>query len=52
MSATNPEGADVQRLCHLAGIARASYYRGLEAHAPRQTDTELLGQIQMLSLRQ
>lgn len=51
MSTANPEGADVQRLCHLAGIARASYYRGLEDHAPREDDTALLGQIQMLSLR-
>ena len=51
MTATEHEAADVQRLCHLAGIARASYYRGLEDQAPREADTELLGQIQTLCLR-
>jgi putative transposase len=49
----NHAGADVgvERLCRLAGIARASYYRGLEDQAPRETDTELLGEIQTLCLR-
>ncbi len=45
MMVANHEGADVQRLCRLSGIARASYYRGLEDHAPRQADIALLGQI-------
>lgn len=51
MMTDNREGTDVQRLCRLSGIARASYYRGLEGHAPREADIELLGQIQVLSLR-
>jgi putative transposase len=51
MMEANPHGADVQRLCHLAGISRASYYRSLEDHHPREADTELLSQIQLLCLR-
>jgi putative transposase len=49
----NHAGADVgvERLCRLAGIARASYYRGLEDQAPREADTELLDEIQILCLR-
>ncbi len=51
MMDTKLAGADVQRLCGLAGIARSSYYRGFEDHAPRAADTDLLGEIQVLSLR-
>jgi putative transposase len=51
MMDTKVEGADVQRLCGLARITRASYYRGLEDQAPREADTDLLGEIQSLSLR-
>ena len=51
MTATNLASADVRRLCQLAGIARASYYRGLEDQVPLEADTELLGQIQTLCLR-
>ncbi len=51
MTTANHAGADVERLCRLADIARASYYRGLEDQAPREADTELLGEIQTLCLR-
>jgi putative transposase len=51
MTAAPHEAPDVQHLCRLAGIARASYYRGLEDQAPREADIELLGQIQTLCLR-
>ena len=51
MITANREGADVQGLCHLAGIARASYYRGLGDHALREADIDLFGQIQTISLR-
>ena len=51
MMDTKVEGADVQRLCGLAGITRASYYRSLEDQVPREADTDLLGEIQALSLR-
>jgi putative transposase len=51
MMATQVDGTDVQRLCGLAGISRSGYYRGLEDHAPREADTDLLGEIQSLSLR-
>jgi transposase InsO family protein len=42
---------DVQYLCKLAGLSRASYYRRFEIHAPREADVELTGHIQLLSLR-
>jgi transposase InsO family protein len=42
---------DVQRLCKLAGVSRASYYRRFEARAPREADVELTSHIQLLSLR-
>ena len=42
---------DVQHLCKLAGVSRASYYRRFEAHAPREVDVELTSHIQLLSLR-
>lgn len=42
---------DVQHLCKLAGLSRASYYRRFEARAPREADVELTGHIQFLSLR-
>jgi len=42
---------DVQHLCKLAGLSRASYYRRFEVRAPREADVELTGHIQLLSLR-
>jgi putative transposase len=49
----NHAGADVgvERLCRRAGIARSSYYRGLEDRGPREADTELLVDIETLCLR-
>jgi putative transposase len=42
---------DVQHLCKLAGLSRASYYRRFEVRAPREADIELMSHIQALSLR-
>lgn len=51
MIASGVGNVDVQHLCKLAGVSRASYYRRFEAHAPREADVELTSQIQLLSLR-
>jgi putative transposase len=51
MIACGAGNADVQHLCKLAGVSRASYYRRFEAHAPREADVELTSRIQLLSLR-
>jgi transposase InsO family protein len=51
MIASGVGKVDVQHLCKLAGVSRASYYRHFEAHAPREADVELTSQIQLLSLR-
>jgi putative transposase len=40
----------VDRLCRLAGLSRASYYRHWQAHAPRQEETDLRDAIQRLVL--
>lgn len=42
---------DVQHLCKLAGLSRASYYRRFDVRAPREADIELISRIQALSLR-
>ncbi len=42
---------DVQHLCKLAGLSRASYYRRFKVRAPREADVELTSHIQLLSLR-
>ena len=42
---------DVQHLCKLAGLSRASYYRRFEVRAPREANIELMSHIQALSLR-
>jgi putative transposase len=44
-------GAEVQRLCGLAQVSRAGYYRHFQASAPAEADTELRDQIQSLSLQ-
>ena len=51
MIASGVGKVDVQYLCKLAGVSRASYYRRFEAQAPRQADVELTSHIQLLSLR-
>jgi len=51
MTASYAGQVDVQHLCQLAGVSRASYYRRYEVHAPREADVELISRIQLLSLR-
>ena len=51
MTASDVGKVDVQHLCKLAGVSRASYYRRFEARAPREADVELTSHIQALSLR-
>jgi putative transposase len=41
---------DVERLCALAGVSRASYYRRWAASSPRAEETELRDLIQRLAL--
>jgi putative transposase len=41
---------DVQHLCKLAGLSRASYYRNFGVRAPREADVELTSHIQTISL--
>jgi putative transposase len=40
----------VERMCELAGVSRAAYYRHWQASAPREEETELRGRIQELAL--
>jgi putative transposase len=52
MASPHPERPrpGVDRLCRLAGLSRASYYRHWQAHAPRQEETDLRDAIQRLVL--
>ena len=50
MSLSHGNQVDVRRLCQLAGLSRASYYRRHDSSAPREADMELTAQIQELSL--
>ena len=50
MSTAHPE-ADVQRLCRLAGISRASFYRHREESDPDAADHDLQEAIQHICLR-
>jgi transposase InsO family protein len=43
--------ATVQRLCLLAGVSRAGYYRHFEASAPARADADLRDAIQRISLK-
>jgi putative transposase len=46
-----PQGAaTIQRLCRLAGVSRAGYYRHFEASAPARADADLRDAIQRISL--
>lgn len=53
---TRPQGhmaegmLSVERMCALAGVSRAGYYRSWQASAPRREDTELRDAIQRLAL--
>ncbi len=40
----------VERMCELAGVSRAAYYRCWQASAPKEEETELRGRIQELAL--
>jgi putative transposase len=40
----------IERMCALAGVSRAGYYRAWQASAPRQEATELRDRIQRLRL--
>jgi putative transposase len=40
----------VERMCTLAGVSRASYYRSWQASAPRQEETEARDAVQRLAL--
>jgi putative transposase len=42
----------IERMCALAGVSRASYYRHWLASAPREEETALRDEIQRLSLAQ
>jgi putative transposase len=42
----------IERMCALAGVSRAGYYRHWLASKPRQEETALRGEIQRLSLAQ
>jgi putative transposase len=44
------EGLGIERMCALAGVSRAGYYRHWQASKPRQEETALRDAIQRLSL--
>jgi putative transposase len=53
MTTPMPQGAaTVERLCALARVSRAGFYRHFLASAPRQADTQLRDAIQRLALAQ
>jgi putative transposase len=43
--------ADVQRLCRLAGLPRATYYRHLNRHSREMVECELRDQLQRICLK-
>jgi len=48
---TPPQGPlPVERMCDLAGVSRASYYRRWAATAPREEETALRDELQQLAL--
>jgi putative transposase len=50
MTRLQGSGMEVERLCALMGVSRASYYRHWLAKAPKQIETELRDLVQRLSL--
>jgi putative transposase len=44
------QGYEIERMCRLAGVSRAGYYRHWRSSAPRQEETALRDVIQRLSL--
>jgi putative transposase len=51
MTTPRPQGSlSVERMCALAGVSRAGYYRHLRASAPRQEETLVRDAIQRVAL--
>lgn len=51
MTSPLPQGSPtIERMCTLAGVSRAGYYRHFEASAPRQEETGVRDAIQRLAL--
>jgi len=51
MTSPLPQGnSTIARMCTLAGVSRAGYYRHFEASAPRQEETSVRDAIQRLAL--
>jgi transposase InsO family protein len=46
------QGFEIERMCSLAGVSRAGYYRHWLASKPREEETALRDEIQRLSLAQ
>jgi hypothetical protein len=46
------QGFEIERMCTLAGVSRAGYYRHWLASKPREEETALRDEIQRLSLAQ
>ena len=44
-------GLSIERMCLLAGVSRAGFYRYLKAHVPCQEDTEVRSVIQQVALQ-
>jgi transposase InsO family protein len=47
---TLPQGNPVERMCRLAEVSRAAYYRDWQRTAPLREETELRGVVQRLAL--
>ncbi len=51
MTTPRPQGGlSIERMCTLAGVSRAGYYRHLQASAPRQEETYVRDAIQRIAL--
>jgi transposase InsO family protein len=50
-SEANDSHADVQHVCRLAGLPRATYYRHLDRRSPETAECELRDQLQRICLR-
>jgi putative transposase len=53
MTTLLPQGQPtIARLCGLAGVSRAGYYRNWATSAPRQEETEVRDMVQRVALAQ